>query len=126
MYVLSDNNIIHHKIDRSIVIIGNFDGIHLGHMKLLDQAKIIADKYKLPILMMCFDPHPVEFFSENNKFRYILPLKDKIQILKKYSIDYLFIKKITDLSIGEPLAFLTFQVTNITKRITELEYHDGP
>ncbi|MFN7729366.1 MAG: riboflavin biosynthesis protein RibF [Bdellovibrio sp.] len=42
-----------------VVVIGNFDGIHLGHQALLKRAKAWGDKLDLPITVVTFDPHPL-------------------------------------------------------------------
>ena len=58
------NNLnINKKHQRSVVAIGNFDGIHLGHQKVINQAKQKAKKKKLPFGIMTFEPVPVMFFN---------------------------------------------------------------
>ena len=49
---------------KSIAAIGNFDGIHKGHQKLLNFAKVEAKKANIPFSIITFDPHPREFFSK--------------------------------------------------------------
>ena len=49
-----------HDIPRGIVLtIGNFDGVHLGHQKILHVAREVADKYNTSAAIMTFDPHPL-------------------------------------------------------------------
>ena len=48
----------------SIAAIGNFDGLHKGHQKLLNFAKEEAKKGNIPFSVITFDPHPREFFSK--------------------------------------------------------------
>ena len=43
----------------SIILIGNFDGLHLGHQKVLNEARQKAKKFKLPLGVMTFEPVPV-------------------------------------------------------------------
>ena len=54
----------HHK---SVIAIGNFDGIHLGHQKVINEAKKKAEKKKLPFGIMTFEPVPVIFFNTKKK-----------------------------------------------------------
>ena len=57
------------NIEPSAAAIGNFDGVHLGHKKVLEEAKKISTEKKLPISVLTFEPHPREFFSsEKNNF----------------------------------------------------------
>ena len=49
----------------SILLIGNFDGLHLGHQKLFKLANIYKKKYKLKLGVITFDPIPKMFFNKN-------------------------------------------------------------
>ena len=73
----------------SFAAIGNFDGVHLGHIEVLNQAKKLSKKFNLPLSVLTFDPHPREFFSKNENFFLLQKLSDKTQLLKKNNIDYL-------------------------------------
>ena len=55
------------KISESVVAIGNFDGIHLGHQKVLKQAYIKAKKNKLKFRIITFEPVPVMYFNKKIK-----------------------------------------------------------
>ena len=54
--------------ENAIIAIGNFDGLHLGHQKVLRQARKKAEKHKLKFGVMTFEPVPVMFFNKNIKF----------------------------------------------------------
>jgi len=72
----------------SILVIGNFDGVHLGHKSLFLKAKKIAKKNKKKFGALTFNPSPKEFFSNNKKIN-IINFKEKINFLKKLNLDYL-------------------------------------
>ena len=55
----------HHK--NSVIAIGNFDGIHKGHQKVLEQAKKKAKKNRLAFGIVTFEPMPVMFFNSKLK-----------------------------------------------------------
>ena len=55
------------KHKNSIILIGNFDGIHLGHQKLFKLAKMYKKKYSLKIGVLTFEPMPKMFFNPNLK-----------------------------------------------------------
>ena len=46
--------------------IGNFDGIHKGHVKLLNECKLQAQESNLAFGVVTFDPHPRDFFNPKN------------------------------------------------------------
>ena len=49
---------------QSILLIGNFDGLHLGHQKLFNFAKKYKKKYKLKIGVVTFKPKPKMYFNK--------------------------------------------------------------
>ena len=55
------------KHTNSVVAIGNFDGIHLGHQKVINQAKEKAKKKSLPFGIITFEPMPAMFFNSKIK-----------------------------------------------------------
>ena len=84
---------IENKYKNSIILIGNFDGIHKGHQKLFSLAKKYKKKYSSRIGVLTFEPMPKMFFNKNlSNFR-ISSLQQKIERLKNLSIDFLIIKK---------------------------------
>ena len=81
------------KHKNSILLIGNFDGLHIGHQKLFKLAKHYKRKFKIKIGVLTFDPIPKMFFNKKLKNFKISNLSQKINYLKKYEIDFVIIKK---------------------------------
>jgi len=81
------------KHKNSVIAIGNFDGIHAGHQKVIFQAKQKAKKNKLPFGIITFEPVPVMFFNPKIKNHRINSLEQKKTQLKKFKIDFLIIIK---------------------------------
>ena len=77
----------------SIILIGNFDGVHLGHQKLFKLANSYKKKYKLKIGVVNFDPMPKMFFNKKLKNFKISNLNQKINSFEKLKIDFVIIKK---------------------------------
>ena len=77
----------------SILLIGNFDGLHIGHQKLLNFAKKYKKKYKIKIGVLTFDPIPKMFFNKKLKNFKISNLNQKINSFEKFKIDFVVIKK---------------------------------
>ncbi len=88
-----NNTNINFKHKNAVVAIGNFDGVHLGHQKVLKEAKIIAKKLKLPFGVMTFEPMPVMFFNKKIKNHRVNSLNQKKHYLKKQKLDFLIIVK---------------------------------
>ena len=76
-----------------VIAIGNFDGLHLGHQKVISEAKRKAEKNKIPFGVMTFEPVPVMFFNKKIKNHRINSLQQKKQQLKKFKLDFLIIIK---------------------------------
>ena len=87
------NTNLKNKHCRGVLAIGNFDGIHLGHQKVIKDAKQKANKNKLPVGIMTFEPMPVMFFNKKIKNHRINSLDQKIDQFKKLKIDFLIIRK---------------------------------
>ena len=81
------------KHRNGIIAIGNFDGIHLGHQKVIFQAKEKAKKNKLPFGIITFEPVPVMYFNSKIKNHRINSNEQKISQLKKLGLDFLIIIK---------------------------------
>ena len=76
-----------------VIAIGNFDGLHLGHQKVIQEAKQKAKKNKIPFGVMTFEPVPVMFFNKKIKNHRINSLEQKKTQLKKFKLDFLIIIK---------------------------------
>ena len=86
------NFLIHSQHKNSIILIGNFDGIHLGHQKLFSLAKKYKKKYSLNVGVLTFEPIPKFFFNKDLKNFKISNLEQKIDNLKRLNVDFIIIK----------------------------------
>ena len=77
----------------SILLIGNFDGLHLGHLKLFKLAKKYKKKYNLKIGVVTFEPIPKMYFNKKIKNFRISSLNQKNKILKNLNVDFIIEKK---------------------------------
>ena len=75
--------------ENAVVAIGNFDGLHLGHQKVLNQARLKAKRKNLKFGAITFEPIPNMFFNKNIKHYRINLIKQKIFYLKKIKLDFL-------------------------------------
>ena len=77
--------------------IGNFDGIHLGHQKVLAEAKVTAKKNNLSFGLITFEPMPIIYFNPFIKNHRINSIEQKKKQLKKFKLDFLIIIKFNKL-----------------------------
>ena len=73
---------------RSVVTIGSFDGVHLGHQAILTQVKERAAQLGLPSVAMTFEPQPQEFFSAEKAPARLMRLRDKVDALLAFGLDH--------------------------------------
>ena len=78
---------------KSIILIGNFDGAHVGHQKLFKLANSYKKKFNLNIGVLTFEPMPKMFFNKNIKNFRISSINQKNIILKKQGVDFLITQK---------------------------------
>ncbi|WP_422667102.1 bifunctional riboflavin kinase/FAD synthetase [Buchnera aphidicola] len=77
------------KFFHSIVTIGNFDGIHLGHQKIFSSACEIRKKNNIPIILILFEPQPLEFLKIKPLPKRLTILREKIKYLSLWKINYI-------------------------------------
>lgn len=89
--VISDINAIEAKHKSSVMALGNFDGLHIGHQELIKTSINVAKSHNLKSAILTFNPHPVQVLNPSINFLPLLSYKDKINYLSSYDIDYIFI-----------------------------------
>lgn len=93
--------IIHRNIDtftgkNTVITIGTFDGVHLGHRKVIDTLNEIAQKNSGESLIFTFYPHPRLIFSPNDQsLRLITTLEEKVRKLEEAGVDHLVVYPFT-------------------------------
>ena len=78
---------------KSIILIGNFDGVHLGHQKLFKLAQSYKKKHKLKIGVINFNPMPKMYFNKFLKNFKITSVDQKLKLLKELKVDFIITKK---------------------------------
>jgi len=112
------NNFKIKKEDKnSIILIGNFDGLHAGHQKLFKQAKKYKKKLNLKIGVVTFDPIPKMFFNKKIKNYRISNFEQKVYYFKKFGIDFLinktFNKKFSKITHQKFIEKILFKKLNV-------------
>lgn len=71
--------------------LGFFDGIHLGHQKIIETAKQIAKQKNLKLAVMTFYPHPSSVIKKEGITQYLTPLPEKEKQFRELGVDLLYI-----------------------------------
>ncbi|MFN2428762.1 MAG: bifunctional riboflavin kinase/FAD synthetase [Cryomorphaceae bacterium] len=77
---------------RAIVTVGTFDGVHVGHQKLLSRIRELARKENGETVLLTFSPHPrIVLFPDDNDLKLLTTLNERIERLEKTGLDHLII-----------------------------------
>jgi len=79
-------------VERSIVTIGTFDGVHLGHQKIIRRLNDIKAQEGGQTVLFTFDPHPRKvLFPEQTDLRLITTTDEKCRLLEQFGIDHVLV-----------------------------------
>lgn len=85
--ILKDISTLTQNAKNAVVAIGNFDGVHKGHLYLLEQARQHANQLGVKLAVLTFEPHPRKFFSPTSESFRIAPEAVKLARLKAAQVD---------------------------------------
>ncbi len=90
-----------------VLTIGNFDGVHTGHQKILSAAKQATVERKADLVVMTFQPHPLEVLRQDKAPAVLTPAELKESLLAGLGADYLCVlKSTTELLVLSPTDFV--------------------
>ena len=79
----------------SVVTIGVFDGLHLGHRATIRKTVEAADRAGLTSVLVTFDPHPAKILTPSNKVPSLISVKHRMKLIGELGIDTVLIIKFT-------------------------------
>lgn len=82
-------------ISNSVVTIGTFDGVHVGHKKIIKRLVKIADAENLQAIVLTFFPHPRMVVQNDTNIKMLNTIDEKTKLLEAEGIDHLVVKKFT-------------------------------
>jgi riboflavin kinase/FMN adenylyltransferase len=106
----------------SIVTLGNFDGVHVGHRQLMAEASKSAKKHNLPMAVVTFDPHPAKILRPEGHHKLLMTLPQKLSIFEASGADIVWAIPFDDgFSEYSPEAFLN----GLQKKLSPAMLHVG-
>lgn len=74
-------------LGRCAVVIGNFDGVHLGHLQVLARCRGLADAQRLQVVAVTFDPHPMAVLRPEHAPTTLTSVETRVQLLAGAGVD---------------------------------------
>lgn len=74
-----------------VLAMGQFDGLHLGHVSVIESAVRLSKEQGIQAAVLTFHPHPKEVMRKGDYQGYLTPLRDKEEILEKMGVDVLYV-----------------------------------
>src|SRR5690606_17883978 len=101
-------------LKNAVVTIGTFDGVHIGHQKILSTLKETARSIDGETVLLTFFPHPrLILHPEDESLRIISDLHEKVELLEKAGIDHLILTPFTrDFSNQDPESYIRDVLVN--------------
>ena len=105
MIRINDTELQNGHFSRSVVTVGNFDGVHRGHQAILARLRERAAELGLPSCVVIFEPQPREFFAPDKAPARLTRLREKLCLLEQQGIDQVlclaFNRRLRELSAAE-------------------------
>ncbi|MEC8090938.1 MAG: bifunctional riboflavin kinase/FAD synthetase [Bacteroidota bacterium] len=116
-------------IEGSIVTIGTFDGVHLGHQQILEQLINTSQQSKLKSVLLTFFPHPRMVLQPDISMRLIQTIEEREKALRKTGLDYLLIhpfsEKFSRLSADDYVKQILVKKLNVRKVVVGYDHRFG-
>lgn len=121
---------IFHKIDEiptdfgpTLVSVGNFDGVHRAHARVLGEIVARARQRMAKSVAVTFEPHPMRILRPDSGLKLLTPTPDKLWLLEQTGIDGVLLLPFTrDMSLVGPREFVQQILCN---RLNAIEVHEG-
>lgn len=114
---------------KTVVTIGTFDGVHMGHRKILDKVITEAELRNEESVVLTFYPHPRFILNENSDLKLLNTIEEKTELLSKTGLDALIIhpfsKEFANLSAEEFVKTILVDQLHISKIIIGYDHKFG-
>lgn len=119
----------YHSSQETIVTIGTFDGVHIGHQKIIEQLVINAKKQDKKSVLLTFFPHPRMVLQKDSKIELINTIEERAALLEKTGLDCLIIhpfsKEFSRMTALEFVRDVLVNQLHTSKLIIGYDHHFG-
>ncbi len=118
-----------HKELSSVLTIGTFDGVHIGHQKIIERLNQIKTKDVERSMILTFYPHPRMVLDHSNDIKMLTTMEEKICLLERFGLDDLiiepFTKEFSRLTALDFVRNILVNQLNIKKLVIGYDHHFG-
>jgi riboflavin kinase/FMN adenylyltransferase len=113
----------------AVVAIGNFDGIHRGHVAVIRRAEALAERLERPCAVLTFEPHPSDYFRGPGTIFRLTPKNAKVEALRRLGIDGMIIvtfdAALAALEQADFVAEVLVRRLNVAAVVAGYDFHFG-
>ncbi|MEO8773408.1 MAG: bifunctional riboflavin kinase/FAD synthetase [Gelidibacter sp.] len=113
----------------SVVTIGTFDGVHIGHQKIIKKLTKKASEKGLISIVLTFFPHPRMVLQQNSDIKLLNTIAERTEILSALGLDYIYVKEFTrdfaDLSAHDFVKTVLVDQLNVKQVIIGYDHQFG-
>ncbi len=107
----------------TLISVGNFDGVHRAHRRVLDEIVLRARQRGAKSVAVSFEPHPMRILRPDSELKLITPTPEKLRLLEESGVDAAVLLPFTrDLSLMSPREFAA-QI--LRDRLHAIQVHEG-
>ena len=129
MEIIKDIVSLKNSCPNTVLTIGNYDGVHLGHQKILSMVGKKAEEMGGTSMVMTFDPHPVKVIAPEKNVKLLTTPEEKARLIAKMGIDVLlfitFTKEFSQIAPDEFISEILVKKLNIKEVIVGANYSFG-
>ena len=129
MNVITDLNELDQPLINPVLTIGNFDGVHKGHLALFDKVKTLAAGINGQAVVMTFEPHPIKVVKPGNGPPLITPAEQKLKLIQEAGIDVIiclpFNKEFASISANDFVMDLLVKKIGVKEVVVGYDYNFG-
>ncbi len=112
-----------------MVAIGNFDGVHRGHLAVIKRARTLAQELNCPCAVLTFEPHPADFFKGPNTIFRLTPRDAKARTLERLGIDGMIVFTFDKVLASLPAEAFTVEILvrrlKVRAAVAGYDFHFG-
>lgn len=129
MRIIYDLNELDRPLKNPVLTIGNFDGVHKGHLALFDMVKERAHVIGGLSVVMTFEPHPIKLMNPAKGLSIITPIKQKLGLISDTGVDVIlcipFDKTFSSISAHDFVRDILFEKIGIKEIVVGYDYSFG-